>query len=188
MLAVGVALLIGIAKFILGPINRTAGHLHARVRFRLSDFFWLVVQLQIVLGLMIQGVGFDSTFGDDVVAEFLFLLLLLLGATVALWAGAVSCIAKAGVYDAARRGYFILVLLPGTLAVMILLPVSLIVAIGLIFEPAPPLDGRRILYAFGLVAAALLLAGIGWCLRKSTSWVLAGNRAPAPEGDDPAEL
>ena len=178
LLGLGIALLVAIARSILGPINRAAGHLNARVRFRLSDFFWLVVQLQVVLGLLLQSIGFDDTYGDAR-AGFLFLLVLLLGATVALWAGAVSCVAKAGVNDAHRRGFFIVVLLPATLAVMILLPVALTFAVGLIFASVsePQLAGQQIPQILGLLAAVVLLAAIGWCLRWSTKWVLVGNRS-----------
>ena len=38
-----------LCHWLLEPVNRAAGHLNAPTRFQLTDFIWLMMQLQIML-------------------------------------------------------------------------------------------------------------------------------------------
>src|SRR5689334_17545332 len=85
----GVPSILGVV--ILRPISRMAGRLRAPTRFLLSDFFWLVIQLQFALGYCVRFIGIEHPDYFALIGGFLFL------ATVWMWAGAVSFMSRAGV-------------------------------------------------------------------------------------------
>src|ERR1044071_2747379 len=75
---------------ILRPISRLAGRLRAAPRFMLSDFFWLVIQLQMALGYCVGFIGKEHVDYFVLIGGFLTL------ATIGMWAGAVSFMSRAG--------------------------------------------------------------------------------------------
>jgi hypothetical protein len=171
----GIASLVIVAKVILGPISTTAGHLNAPTRFRLSDFFWLVVQIQILLAGLSQAF---NPLGSD---PFSFGLLLfgLIGATIAMWGGAVSCVSKAGVNDAWRRGVFIVWQLPATLTLMMAIPACFLGAVSMILESVSdriPVFSRSVLILVAVYSAAFItMSAIAWGLRYVSKWVISGS-------------
>ena len=46
-----------LGRWVLGPVSDRAGRLQGVLRFQLSDFFWLVIQFQLVLGYCVRFVG-----------------------------------------------------------------------------------------------------------------------------------
>jgi hypothetical protein len=185
MLVMGIVLLVTIGNLVLGPVNKAAGRLQAPTRFQLNDFFWLLVQLQLALGFCVRMVE------EGELAPFVILLGFLTLATIAMWAGAVSFVSKAGVTDGWRRGVFVLVQLPATLALMMGTPVFFAVALVLPLKYfGDVVDGNRILEPQLIFVGALQLIGIsltlvisGWLLRRLSLWILAGSRLPTALSD-----
>lgn len=174
LLAVAVPTLVGWA--ILGPINRTAGRLKAPTRFQLSDFLWLLVQVQLVLGYCVEFVGVRQRHFFVLMLGFLAL------ATLALWSGAVSFMSRAGVTHPPRRAIFILFLLPVTLALMMVTTLLLLVTAGTTLGYIALSRDYRMqletgyhglaLTPIGIGVAILILPLLGYGLRRLSSWIV----------------
>jgi hypothetical protein len=163
-----------VGRIVLGPVNRAAGRLKAPTRFLLPDFMWLVLQLQFVLWYCVQFVGLEQRL------YFPLLLVFLMGASILMWGGAVSFLSRAGVRSNLRRGIFIMVLLPATLALMVIAPVlpvlsylmqtdTVAVAQILRLKSEPPPNAGLVLLIAGLLAIPLA----GWGLRRMSRWMVA---------------
>jgi len=174
VLAIGVPAAVGSA--ILGPINRAAGRLKAPTRFQLSDFLWLLVQVQIVLGYCVEFVGVRHLW-------FFVLMLSFLGlAVMGMWAGGVSFLSRAGVSHPPRRAVFLLFLLPLTLAVMmsttIILVVTVVTSTGLFefsydYRTQVEVGYQQLsLGPMGALLGVLALPFIGYGLRRVSLWVV----------------
>lgn len=176
-----------IGTLILGPVNRAAGRLKAPTRFLLPDFMWLLVQLQLALGYCVTFVGVGQRYFFPLVLGFLTL------ASLMMWAGAVSFLSRAGVRSSLRRGVFILLLLPATLAMMIVVPLLPVVSFILhehsqdveelfrIRGVLPPHAGITLLVA-GAVIAPLIGAG----LHQLSRWMASGVQFEEIRGQQPA--
>lgn len=182
VLLVTVATLPTISWLILGPISQLAGRLKAPTRFQLSDFIWLLVMLQAVLGVCVQFVGLESGSLFGIVLGFLVF------AVTALWAGAVSFLSHASITRPIRRAIFELVVLPLTLAFLFALP---IVALAGTLEAIQylhflrvnrlALNGNDIAVGGLLTLATLLLfAAGGQILRWVSLWVAAPSNPAKP--------
>lgn len=168
-----VPLLIGLP--VLGPISRLGGRLKAPTRFMLSDFLWLVMQLQLSLGYCVAYVGIEQR--DFFILVFGFLAL----ATVAMWAGSISYLSRAGVIAASRRVVFILFLLPITLATMMASTFTVLIAaityFGVVrFEFRHELDNLVAIMGVTptmIVGGMLALPLVAWLLRRISLWIIA---------------
>ena len=149
-IAIGVPTLIGL--FVLGPINRAAGRLRAPTRFQLSDFLWLLVQVQLALAYCVEFVGVKHLWFFTLVLGFL------LTAVTAMWAGGVSFMSRAGVTHPPRRAVFVLFLLPMTLALMMTTTLLLVAAGFGSFTPAIAV-GAVAITAGALIASKDMLFG-----------------------------
>lgn len=169
-IVIGFAMLVAIAKWILGPISHAAGLLQAPMRFRLSDFVWLVVQFQVVLAACAQGIDIEDVFGFGITLTFLFL------ATTAMWMGAVSCVSKAGVVHPWRRGIFVLCQLPLTLTFMFAIPIclgaGLLRSLQFAMSRESLLNEVTGLQVVGLFAASIIMGIASWGMRYVSIWVL----------------
>ena len=172
---------------VLGPVNRAAGRLQAPTRFQLSDFFWLIVQFQFVLWYCTTFVGIGQRFFFPLMLGFLSF------AAVAMWAGAVSFLCRAGVKSALRRAVFILVLLPMTLALMVAAPLTPIVSFMIYVDPAYVRDTFRLRFelfpsmAFGLLGGALIaIPALSLGMLRISRWMVEDSGlAPAPAPRSP---
>ena len=180
-IAIGVPTLIGL--FVLGPINRAAGRLRAPTRFQLSDFLWLLVQVQLALAYSVEFVGVKHMWFFALVLGFL------LTAAVAMWAGGVSFMSRAGVTHPPRRAVFVLFLLPITLALMMTATLLLVAAVVTSAGVSFSLEYRvQIEYGIqrlnlGPISAGIgmsLLPVLGYGLRRMSRWVVQG---PAVSSD-----
>ena len=176
-----------IGRAILGPISRLAGALQAPTRFQLSDFVWLLVILQAVMGGVVQFVGVETR------GPFEAILLYLVFASVAVWCGAVSFLSRAGVTEPRRRAVFTLVIMPGTLTLMIGIPVGIVLFVMWLMHHVTQFgwDAQTsdvyvnvTLFCLGLVAVPFLV----WFLRRSALWVaqdgsLSQLLQPASQGE-----
>lgn len=92
-----------VASLILGPIDRVAKTHNAPLRFRIIDFFCLVVELQIAFGLAVQ---FDEPRERFIVGG--------LGTSLAvvMWFAGVRTLSKAEIEDSRRRAAFNWFVLP----------------------------------------------------------------------------
>lgn len=179
--------------FVFGPLRHRAGRLHAATQFQLSDFFWLVAQLQFALVYSVRNVGVEQ------LSYFLLVFGFLLLATLGLWAGAMSFMSRAGVRQPLRRAVFILLLLPATLALMIgtsflvvIIPASLYVDHLLGYGTLSVYVGAPRLMDWGHTSLVLLGTGLvaaAWTLRRIAYWIQreatpadsgAGNSTVAP--------
>src|SRR5262245_55627326 len=112
----------GLAWWLLEPINRVAGHLQLSTRFMLTDVMGLMALLQ--LPLAIAGRGLESTSRSDEHKLYWFFLAMTAILAVVLWAAAVSVVSRAGITQLWRRLCVIVLLVPGTTAVIILWPLA----------------------------------------------------------------
>ncbi|MFO0903331.1 MAG: hypothetical protein U0939_10045 [Pirellulales bacterium] len=174
-IAIGVPTLIGLV--VLGPINRAAGRLRAPTRFQLSDFLWLLVQVQLALAYCVEFVGVKHLWFFTLVLGFL------LTAVTAMWAGGVSFMSRAGVTHPPRRAVFVLFLLPITLALMMTATLLLVAAVVTSTGVSFSLEYRvQIEYGIerlnlGPISAGIgmsLLPVLGYGLRRLSRWVVLG--------------
>ena len=96
MVFIVVAVLLG--RWLLEPVNRAAGHLNAPTRFMLTDFIWLMIQLQVMLGLVLVQIR------EQVPQTGQFIILSALGLPVViLWAASVSVVSSSSPPSAAPQ-------------------------------------------------------------------------------------
>jgi len=174
-----------LGMIVFGPLRRRAEKLRTPTQFQLSDFFWLVVQLQVALVYSVRSVGIEQ------LAYFLLVFGFLLLATVAMWAGAMSFMTRAGVMQPQRRAVFILFLLPLTLALMIGSSFLVVVMPASFFVDRLTGDGVLSLYLGttdllrqGPYKVAALVAGMvaaTWGLRRLSVWILLDSQSPVTE-------
>ncbi len=172
---------IALCNWLLEPVNRAAGHLNAPTRFQLTDFIWLMMQLQIVLAVVIQTVGEAAS-----QRGLLIILGLLCLPVVVLWAASVSVVSRAGIMQPLRRAVVILLLVPGALGELVGMPL-LVVFIVVLFSGDTQwmwqhrwIDDPTSRVALVLVSTAALAAG-AFALRWLSFWVLS-RPAPAAVG------
>jgi len=171
MVFVFVAAMLG--RWLLGPVNRAAGHLNAPTRFILTDFLWLMIQLQVMLAVVLVQIR------EQVSQRGQFMILGILALPVIiLWAASVSVVSRAGITLPLRRAILILVLVPGALAEIMAVPILLIGCYLAVTASPGDWTGRfwseslevRIL---SLVAGVVLVALWALTLRWLSFWVLA---------------
>jgi hypothetical protein len=156
-----------ISHTILYPTVIAAQKVRGPFRFQLLDFVALILQIQLVLAPILAW-----TSGGAVVLSRNLFLALGLSATVAMWLAAVRFLSKAGITQGLRRAVFILIYLPGTLAVLTLGPVALLALVSMIpndwpFWHHPP---REVIGGLAGVLALAIAAGFG--LRKLGEWLV----------------
>src|SRR5262245_50215172 len=126
MLLVVAALYIGAAAWLawwmLEPINRVAGQLQLSTRFMLTDVIGLMIMLQIPLAIV--GRGVESGREQDG-SPYWVLVATVVVLVLVRWAAAVSVVSRAGITRLTRRLVVILLLVPGTLGVMMVVPLCL---------------------------------------------------------------
>jgi hypothetical protein len=179
ILVLGVGGSLAIGHTVLGPLRKAARAGRQPMQFYLTDFVWLLVQLQATLGLVSAYVERNPAWAFYTVLAFLAFALTLM------WWGALRALSQAGVKSAPRRAVLILVLLPGVEAAMVLAMLfSVVVSFGGYRELRSLLTRQS---SFGSLAAdlALMLLTAGaavlatWLLRLLTLWLIAPT--PAPE-------
>ena len=185
LLTVGVfvvaAALLG--HWLLEPVNRAAGHLNAPTRFLLTDFIWLMIQLQLMLGLALYLLR-DA---EDYERFQLAILGGLAVPLVVLWAASVSVVSRAGITEPLRRAIVILVLVPGALAEIMAVPLLLVASIvaataGPDSWYIPFLDdnvtSRITLLVMALIGALTWAVAVRWM----SFWVIGRREASAAVG------
>jgi hypothetical protein len=168
-----------LCHWLLEPVNRAAGHLNAPTRFLLTDFIWLMMQLQVVLAVVM------NTIAEAMPQRGLLIVLGLVCLPVlVLWGASVSVVSRAGIQQPLRRAVVILLLVPGSLAEVMALP--LLVVGGIVFVSNHPLwawdhrwtnDVVSRLVIVGMVALAIAAAAV--VLRRLSFWVLTAPLTPA---------
>jgi len=166
----------GTGRWVLGPFTEAVRMLSAPTRFFLSDFIWLLVLLQASFAI--------ARLVLDQQGSFLVILVFLVVASIAIWAGAVSVLSRAGVHQAVRRGIFTLVLLPVVLLLMgaVVIGLSAMVALPahLLIGSWPPGDEFRIgIWSVILLLGIPAIIATAWALRRLTRWIVAGIPRPA---------
>jgi hypothetical protein len=186
-----VVFIVGAALFgrwLLEPVNRAAGHLNAPTRFLLTDFIWLMIQLQVMLGVVLVQIR------EQVSQQGQFVILGLLSLpVVVMWAASVSTVSRAGILQPLRRAVLILVLVPGTLAELMAAPVLLVAAI-LAFNSRPgdwadrAWSNSLAIRILSLISAAVLAVLWALVLRWLSFWVLDAppSAASPPNSPEPA--
>jgi hypothetical protein len=168
-----------LCHWLLEPVNRAAGHLNAPTRFQLTDFIWLMIQLQIMLALVMQ------TIAEALPERSLWIILAALTLPVlVLWAASVSVVSRAGITQPTRRAAVILVLVPGALAEVMAVPLLVVGGLAFVSNEPPEVwltvttanTPTRIVV---LVATAVCVAGAAVVLRWLSYWVLTGGPSRA---------
>lgn len=181
LVSVGFPVLIGYV--ILNPYQTAVRGRKLHTQFMLTDFFWLLVQLQL-------GLGFVVARAEQVQSGALTLALVFVTfAVVGMWCGAVAALSRAGIRRTARRGLFILVLVPG---VVILMMGTATVFLGTIFGLMGwRATGGLLGAATGIqtslqailvmVISAPVAVVVCWLLRRLTQWLVRDiDRTAAP--------
>lgn len=174
-LVVFIVLAVILGHWTLGPINRAAGDLKAPTKFLLTDFIWLMVQLQIALAVAVP------YWTDTMVGRY---VLVLIGVTcflvVVLWAGSVAVLSRAGIVAPLRRAVVILLIVPAALLIVMMLPLTLLIfALSLfgVFLPGLHLGWATV----GMTAgSALGLAVASYVIRLLSAWVIRAPTDPTP--------
>ena len=170
-----------LCHWLLGPVNRAAGHLNAPTRFQLTDFIWLMLQLQVMLAVVMQATA--EAMPQRAVLIILGLLCL---PVLVLWAASVSVVSRAGIKRPLRRAVVILLLVPGALAEVMALPLLVVGAIVLLSDNVPWVWQNRWTDDLASRVSLILLIGAaiaaaGFVLRWLSHWVLSPAPAMAPE-------
>ena len=162
-----------LCHWLLEPVNRAAGHLNAPTRFILTDFLWLMIQLQVMLAVVMQTIA--EAMPQRAVLMVLGILCL---PVVVLWAASVSVVSRAGIRHPLRRAVVILLLVPGSLAEVMALP--LLVVGGFAFVANHEAwtwqhrwrdDIAARLAIVALIAVAIAVAA--FVLRRLSFWVMS---------------
>jgi hypothetical protein len=156
-----------VGRWLLDPVNRAAGHLNAPTRFLLTDFIWLMIQLQLVLGFVMNWIEGATS------AEWLYVVVILLALpVVVLWGASVSVVSRAGIREPLRRAVVILLLVPGALGIIVAVPV-LFLSLLTVAISAPNVAANRTLAAFAFWSLAVIVTGCCAAgLRRLSFWVL----------------
>ena len=175
MLLVMAALYIGaaawLAWWILEPINRVAGTLQFSTRFMLTDLIGLMIMLQIPLAIVGRAVetGREQNGSPYWVLVAIFVVLALV-----LWAAAVSVVSRAGITRLTRRLVVIVLLVPGTLGVIMALPLCLAA-----LAAGTPLNHEDNWLQLVAILGLLGLFGVMLGIRRLSFWALAGSPGEA---------
>jgi hypothetical protein len=175
MLLVVAALYIGAAAWLawwmLEPINRVAGQLQLSTRFMLTDVIGLMIMLQIPLAIVGRAMesGREQTSSPYWVLVAVFAVLALV-----LWAAAVSVVSRAGITRLARRLVVMVLLVPGTLGVIMALPLCLAA-----FAAGTPLNHDDFWLQLFAILGLLGLLAIMLGIRRLSFWALAGSPGEA---------
>lgn len=165
-----VASAIWLGSWLLYPVNRAAGHLNAPTRFMLTDFIWLMIQLQLVLGFVMNWIEGATS------ANWLLVLIFLLSLpVVVMWGASVSVVSRAGITQPLRRAVLILVLVPGSLAVIVAGPVLIVSGIAALNDLSYTRLDRAMLSIGIWLGAAVLTIAFAFILRRLSFWVLTGR-------------
>lgn len=165
----------GTGRWVLGPFTEAMRLLRAPTRFFLSDFIWLLVLLQASFAL--------ARLALDQRGSFLVILVFLVVASIAIWAGAVSALSRAGICQTLRRGIFTLVLLPAVLLLMGAVVAELFFLAAVVpdllitsrrFRDEPAFVTWLMIVLLGIPA----IIATAWGLRRLTRWVVAGIPPP----------
>ena len=175
-----VAAAAALCHWLLEPVNRAAGHLNAPTRFLLTDFLWLMMQLQVVLAIVMQ------TVAEAVPQKGLFIILALICLPVlVLWGASVSVVSRAGITRPLQRAVVILLLVPGSLAEVMAIPILAVGSIVLISGGGPARD--QLPWTDDLPSQMLLIGlllagaiGAAFVLRRLSFWVLEAAPAALP--------
>lgn len=160
-----------LGRWILHPINVKAGRLRAPTQYLLTDFVWLVLQLQLAFGFCVSWIGIEQRRLFPIVLGFLVLAVMLL------WWFGIGSMSRARVMQPARRAMCTLLLLPAALGVMISLP-ALIVLLGVLETDLSTWGDLSIplreysRYKVLLWIVTPLLPVIGWMLRQVAFWIV----------------
>jgi hypothetical protein len=168
-----------LCHWLLEPVNRAAGHLNAPTRFQLTDFIWLMMQLQVLLAIVMQ------TIAEALPQRALWIILggLTLPVLV-LWAASVSVVSRAGITQPMRRAAVILLLVPGSLAEVMAVPLLIVGGVAFVNNEPPGLwhsvSGGSVpqrLLVLALIAVSVAVAAVA--LRWLSFWVLTGGPSRA---------
>jgi hypothetical protein len=172
-----------IGVWILGPVNAAGGSLRAPTRFLLTDFIWLMLQLQLLLAIAVQYLAEAMPRRG-----FLVALVLLSLPVIVLWAASVSVVSRAGITRPLRRAAVILLLVPGTLAVMMALPflvVGAAMCLWSLFREGAVWPGATSWWQGPLIIGGSIVGvAAAFLLRWISFWVLepgAPVEGPAPQ-------
>lgn len=179
-LLVGMALYVLAAAllghWIVGPINQAAGNLKAPTRFMLTDFIWLMLQLQIVLAATGPPI-MEAVEGNYAI----FLVALVCVPVVILWAASVSVVSRAEITRPLKRAVVVLVVIPAALVVIMALPALTVATAAMIgYSTFGFLDeaDRASASQAGITAGAAILAAIvAYGLRRLSYWVINSSMA-----------
>jgi|GEM_PF-2807654 len=169
-----VAFATGLGHWMLQPINAQGGRLQAPTQYLLTDFAWLVLQLQLALGFSVTWIGIEQTRLFPAVLSFLVF------AVTLLWLFGVGFLSRAGVTQPARRAMFTLLLLPAALGVMMALPALVVMIVVLQIDFSNWRAWGDLAFVLGeyqrikplLWIITPLLPAIAWMLRQISFWIV----------------
>lgn len=153
----------GFVNWALGPLIAATRQTPTPTRFMLSDLLWLMVQLQLAMGLVVWAVPADLPTSTRVGA-----MVFLCVPVVGFWYGCLHGVDQAGIQQPLRRAMAFVVLLPGTTLAVVALPLLTMAWLALLG------DERRAPAEFGLVTVQLAVAAAASVsLRWLATWIVA---------------
>lgn len=164
VIAIGFGTPIGtaiVAKWIVGPVDDAARAHSAPARFYMIDALAFITLFQVALVFPTWAMR------EGVEKQLVWPLgLLITGAAVAFWVGAIRALSRAGVHQALRRAIFVLFVLPAAGAGNFLVAGLAIGCLG---------NASQQEYLWSVVCGVAAVALIGFLIvaRRITFWVLA---------------
>lgn len=162
-----------VAHFILQPIKDASEKVTVPAQFSIFDFVSLLILIQIALAYALRfNEGGTRAFFPQLVLYFLI-------ASVALWSAGVSLLSRIGIREPARRGVFVVVLLPWVviaLAGVLLTPMAWFMAndtpadAQMLFSTV---SGTNISSIYLLIGGTLFVMTSPFLLRWLAAWVVA---------------
>jgi hypothetical protein len=152
--ALAVATLLAVLNLTLGPLLRAArrGTRPNRYLFLLSDLWWLLIQLQLAMGLSVYALPADMGTQQRLIMMVVFCL-----PVPIFWSASLLAVSQAQIYQPRRRATVFLVLVPGLVLGLAAVPLLLV---ALFSQPA-----------WGLAAMAGLVVGL-FALRWLAAWAV----------------
>jgi hypothetical protein len=161
----------GAGYWMLAPMHRATRESPLPAQFFVSDFIWLVAQLQIAIAAVMASPYDIGSFGWGV---------LLVGAAasvMAMWWGSVTALSRAGVLTPLRRATFTLVVVPvatvGSVATFVY------VCAGILSLVQRIVMGYEETFLSWMLLLTLPTAAVFYATRRLNLWVLAGGERVA---------
>ncbi|MCI0361008.1 MAG: hypothetical protein L0211_21215 [Planctomycetaceae bacterium] len=153
-------------RWTTGPILQAAANSNSPRSFLLTDLIWLLVQMQLAMGVASYAFPPGMLIRHRVAA-----LILLCAATVLFWLASLHAVSRAGIKQPLRRAVVFVVLLPGLALTVLGVP---LISVGLLHALGQQSEGQLPSHSpLAHGAQLVVLAAFALSLRWLARWTVA---------------